>query len=78
LFSSIHWNSRIDTIISWIEDEYQPANLVFAYFEEPDRTGHKKGVGSQEIKNQIVRVDDTFKYIYDLTIYLHSFNTIII
>ncbi|XP_060868387.1 ectonucleotide pyrophosphatase/phosphodiesterase family member 5-like [Metopolophium dirhodum] len=63
--NSIHWNSRIDTIMSWIEDKNQPANLVFAYFEEPDRTGHKKGVGSQEIKNQIVRVDDTVKYILE-------------
>ncbi|KAL4121158.1 hypothetical protein QTP88_013723 [Uroleucon formosanum] len=63
--NSIHWNSRIDTIMSWIEDENQPANLVFAYFEEPDKTSHRKGVNSQEIKNQIVRVDNTVKYMLD-------------
>jgi len=56
--------------MSWIEDKNQPANLVYAYFEEPDKSGHKKGVGSQEIKNQIIRVDDTVKYIYDLYIIL--------
>ncbi|XP_025204851.1 ectonucleotide pyrophosphatase/phosphodiesterase family member 5-like [Melanaphis sacchari] len=63
--NSIHWNTRIDTIMSWIEDENRPANLVFAYFEEPDRTGHKKGVSSQEIKNQIARVENTVKYMLE-------------
>lgn len=58
---SIPWTDRVDTVISWIKDEKKPANLVFAYFEEPDFTGHLKGVGSQEIKNQIVRVDTTVK-----------------
>ncbi|XP_050055875.1 ectonucleotide pyrophosphatase/phosphodiesterase family member 5-like [Aphis gossypii] len=59
---SIHWNSRIDTIMTWIENENRPANLVLAYFEEPDKTGHKKGINSQEIKHQIARVEDTVKY----------------
>jgi len=67
LFSSIHWNSRIDTIMTWIENKNQPANLVFAYFEEPDKTSHRKGVNSQEMKNQIVRVDNTVKYVYNYT-----------
>lgn len=56
------WTSRVDKIISWIKDEKQPANLIFAYFEEPDSTGHWTGIKSQEIKNQIVRVDTTVKY----------------
>lgn len=55
------WTERIDKIMSWIKDENQPANLVFAYFEEPDKTGHLTGVGTQEIKNQIVRADSTVK-----------------
>jgi len=60
--------------MTWIENKNQPANLVFAYFEEPDKTGHKKGVGSKEIKNQIVRVDNTVKYVYNLII--HDVNLI--
>lgn len=56
------WTSRVDKIISWIKDEKQPANLVFAYFEEPDSTAHLKGIESQDTKNQIVRVDTTVKY----------------
>lgn len=60
--SSIPWTSRVDKMMSWIKDDEKPANLVFAYFEEPDNTGHVFGIGSQEIKNQIVRVDATVKY----------------
>jgi len=55
--------SRIDNIMSWIKDEKRPANLVFAYFEEPDNTGHINGVKSQEIKNQIVKADNSIKYL---------------
>lgn len=55
------WTSRVDKIMSWIKNEKQPANLVLAYFEEPDSTSHIKGVGSQEVKNQIVRADVTVK-----------------
>jgi len=57
------WTNRIDTIMSWIKDKNKPANLVYAYFEEPDNTSHLKGVGSQELKNQIVRADITLKYL---------------
>lgn len=55
----------MDKIISWITDEKRPANLVMAYFEEPDNTGHTYGVGSPQIKEQIVRVDVLMKYIHD-------------
>lgn len=53
----------MDTVISWIKDEEKPANLVFAYFEEPDNTGHVFGVESNQIKKQVVRVDVTVKYL---------------
>jgi len=55
--------SRMDIIMSWIKDEKRPANLVFGYFEEPDNTGHKNGVKSQETKNQIVKADNAIKYL---------------
>jgi len=57
------WTDRIDTIMSWIKDENKPANLVYAYFDEPDSTAHLKGIDSQETKNQIVRADVTLKYL---------------
>lgn len=39
-----------------------------AYFEEPDSTGHQTGVGSQNVTDQVVRVDVTFKYLYLVTL----------
>lgn len=57
------FTSRVDKIISWIKDEKRPANLVLAYFEEPDSTGHVTGDSSQEIRNQIVKADVTVKYL---------------
>ncbi|CAI6352086.1 unnamed protein product [Macrosiphum euphorbiae] len=59
------WTDRVDKIMSWIKDKNKPANLVYAYFEEPDHTAHLKGSDSQETKNQIVRADATLKYILD-------------
>jgi len=55
--------SRVDKIISWIKDKKRPANLVYAYFEEPDNTGHLNGSKSQEIRNQIIKADNTVKYL---------------
>jgi len=57
------WTDRVDTIMSWIKHKNKPANLVYAYFEEPDSIAHLKGPDSQETKNQIVRVDATLKYL---------------
>lgn len=59
-FRTLSWNDRIDKIMSWIKDEKQPANLVLAYFEEPDRTSHMV-IGSHEVQNQILRVDNAVK-----------------
>jgi len=57
------WNTRIDKIMSWIKDENKPANLVYMYFDEPDKTGHLKGINSKEIQDQIVRVDVALGYL---------------
>lgn len=57
------WTHRIDKFMTWITDKTRPANLIFAYFEEPDTSSHRYGIKSQETKNQIVRVDTTIKYL---------------
>ncbi|XP_060854448.1 ectonucleotide pyrophosphatase/phosphodiesterase family member 5-like isoform X1 [Rhopalosiphum padi] len=62
---SMLWNTRIDKIMSWIKDENKPANLVYMYFDEPDKTGHLKGINSKEIQDQIVRVDVALGYLLD-------------
>lgn len=63
LLRSISSSSRIDKIISWIKDDKKPANLVFAYFQEPDHTGHINGIKSQETGKQISQADSTIKYL---------------
>jgi len=62
---SMPWNTCIDKIMSWIKDENKPANLVYAYFDEPDKTGHLKGIDSKEIQDKIVKVDVALRYILD-------------
>ena len=37
---SIQWDDKIDMAISWITNKTKPANLVMAYFEEPDFHAH--------------------------------------
>ncbi|XP_050424005.1 ectonucleotide pyrophosphatase/phosphodiesterase family member 5-like isoform X1 [Adelges cooleyi] len=64
--STMPWTSRLDQILSWFKDDKKPANLVYAYFEQPDKEGHISGIHSPEIKEQIVRVDATVKYLIDL------------
>ncbi|CAG2182131.1 unnamed protein product, partial [Oppiella nova] len=32
----IQWHIRMDTIVQWMTDKKDPANCVFAYFNEPD------------------------------------------
>lgn len=73
LSSSMTFQSRMDKIISWIKDEKQPANLVLAYFEEPDNVGHVTGDSSQEIRNNIIKADDTIKYLGFVNFKLHNF-----
>ncbi|XP_025420790.1 ectonucleotide pyrophosphatase/phosphodiesterase family member 5-like, partial [Sipha flava] len=63
--NTMPWNSRVDKIMLWIKNSSQPANLVFAYFEEPDKTSHMKGINSPDLKVQISRVDATVKYLLD-------------
>lgn len=56
-------NDRVDKIMSWITDEERPANLIFAYFEEPDKTAHRTGIESKDIKDQIINTDNAVKYL---------------
>lgn len=38
--SYVPWHERIDTVISWITHDTEPANIVFLYYNQPDSTGH--------------------------------------
>ncbi|XP_021925441.1 bis(5'-adenosyl)-triphosphatase enpp4-like isoform X2 [Zootermopsis nevadensis] len=61
--SSVPFSDRVDTVLSWILHPQTPANLVFLYFEEPDKTAHVYGPESQEVQEVIVKVDDVTGYL---------------
>lgn len=44
------FNYRVDTALSWFQDEKTPANLVMIYFEDPDSTAHNHGCSSQQVR----------------------------
>jgi predicted AlkP superfamily pyrophosphatase or phosphodiesterase len=55
---SITYGQRIDTVISWLNlPVSQRPHLVMFYFDQPDKTGHKKGPYSLETRNVIMQLD---------------------
>lgn len=55
------WNDRVDQLIDWLSHE-DPPNFLAVYFEEPDEVAHEFGPNSNEVLQQILRVDDTIGY----------------
>lgn len=45
------WESRVDLMIRWINDEERPANLVVLYFDQPDNEMHYTGSASNEVSS---------------------------
>lgn len=40
---------KVDTVMQWLTDAQQPANLVLLYFDEPDFMGHVYSPQSNEV-----------------------------
>jgi hypothetical protein len=59
------WRQRVKIMMSWLTDEVRPANLVMAYFNEPDSTAHKFGPFSPEVRQKIVQADRIVQYLLD-------------
>ncbi|XP_067009278.2 ectonucleotide pyrophosphatase/phosphodiesterase family member 5 [Anabrus simplex] len=62
---SVPWEERVDTVMNWFTHPQTAANLVFMYFEDPDRHSHVFGPESPQVTEQIRRVDNITRYIYD-------------
>lgn len=43
------WKYRIDTALSWFQDNRTPANLVMLYIDEPDGSAHVYGPESKAV-----------------------------
>lgn len=60
---SMPWHDRVETSISWLLNEEKPVNFLCMYFEQPDSASHYFGVHSNEVNEQLKRVDDILQYI---------------
>ncbi|CAL8112709.1 unnamed protein product [Orchesella dallaii] len=61
--ANVTWEERVDTIISWINDDLEPANLVFLYYNEPDSTGHGHGPNHNATLEEIRKADNRTAYL---------------
>ena len=61
-FDGLTMTERAKKMIEWLTDDY-PINLGLYYEEEPDKTGHKFGPNSTEVKSKILELDDLLGYI---------------
>jgi ectonucleotide pyrophosphatase/phosphodiesterase family protein 5 len=50
----------VNLIISWLTSPSDPANLIFAYFNQPDETSHMFGPFSPQVKEQVKLLDSQF------------------
>lgn len=58
-----NFTSNIETVINWLTDPEQPANLVTMYFDEPDTVAHMHGPWAQETLDAVRRVDSAAGYL---------------
>lgn len=61
----IPYNSRIDSVISWLTlSVAERPNLVMLYNHEPDEKGHKFGPLSNETNAEVERIDSSLAYLF--------------
>lgn len=53
---------RVDLTIEWLLDPLAPANLAFIYLPEPDSTAHEYGPFSEQVKEQVRKIDQLVGY----------------
>ena len=59
---SLSFEKRIDYLCTMLEQN-DPPSFLAAYFNEPDRSGHKFGPNSREIESVIRRMDNATGYL---------------
>lgn len=58
-----NWTDNVETVINWLTDTEQPANLVTMYFDDPDTTAHTHGPWGQATLDAVRRVDSAAGYL---------------
>lgn len=76
-----NFTRNVDVMISWLSDPKRPANLVLAYFDEPDTQSHLTGPFSSQVMHQVRNLDSVVGYLImklkQLKLY-HEINLIIL
>lgn len=62
---SVPWEDRVDKVISWMTNASKPANLIFLYYEDPDRFSHVYGPNSGQAFYEISKADNRTAYLVD-------------
>ncbi|XP_053979670.1 bis(5'-adenosyl)-triphosphatase enpp4-like isoform X1 [Hylaeus volcanicus] len=63
--STVPWEERIDTLVSWFIDPIHPINFGIIYIEEPDYHGHGIGINSPEFDDILRKLDNITKYLHN-------------
>lgn len=53
---------RMEKVVEWLTLD-EPANFVLLYIDEPDQTSHKFAPFSKEVRDLIMKIDDSVKYL---------------
>lgn len=59
------WKMQIEKIMEWFTDSTRPANLVLAYFNEPDSSAHRNGPFSSQVQEALKKIDNIVGYLFD-------------
>lgn len=62
--ANVSFVERVDTLIKWITDNKNPANLVMFYIEEPDTFAHAFGVTSEKVTDFVKRLNIVTEYLH--------------
>ncbi|XP_065915476.1 venom phosphodiesterase 2-like [Dysidea avara] len=63
---SVPFQSRINTILSWLDlSQHKRPSFIALYFSEPDHSGHQYGPNSVEVNQSITMVDNTLGLLLD-------------
>ncbi|CAH8871119.1 unnamed protein product [Trichobilharzia szidati] len=59
------YDQRIRDILWWLKNPKFHLNLILAYFDEPDETGHEYGPNSKEVAEMVQSLDKTLGTLLD-------------
>ncbi|VDP70952.1 unnamed protein product [Echinostoma caproni] len=59
------YKKRVTDLLWWLDNPYYQLDLILAYFEEPDKSGHIYGPDSEEVAKLVVELDQRVGQLLD-------------